>query len=125
MKIIVPEDCGNAPKKALIRDFNIAFAKNETEKILEYMSDDITWNMVGNKVIHGKKEAGEMLKTMEGEIATELIMNTIITHGSTAAANGEMRFPSVTIAFCDVYEFSGHDSNAKIKTLTSYGIELT
>ena len=41
-KVIAPEDCANAPKKEFIRDFNIAFAENKTEKILEYMADDIT-----------------------------------------------------------------------------------
>lgn len=124
MKMTILDDCGNAPKKAFIRDFNIAFAENQTEKILASMSDDITWNMIGNTVLQGKEEVKKMLKTMEGEKATELILHTLITHGNTAAANGEMHFPSVTIAFCDVYEFTGHDADAKIKTLTSYGIEL-
>jgi len=123
-KITVPEDCGNAPKKILIRDFNTAFAENKIDKILEYMSDDITWNMVGNKVIKGKKEAEEMLKTMGGEAAHELIINTIITHGDTAAADGVMKFPDTAIAFCDIYTFTNHSDNAKIRELTSYGIEL-
>jgi len=123
-KITVPQDCGNAPKKILICDFNTAFAENKIDKILEFMSEDITWNMVGNKILKGKKEAEEMLKTMGGEVADELIINTIITHGDTAAADGVMKFPGTSIAFCDVYTFTNYSDSAKIKKLTSYGIEL-
>lgn len=124
VKVHVSVDCGNAPRKEFIRDFNVAFAENKTDEILAFMADDITWNMIGNKVLHGKEEARKMLETMEGEQAEELILHTIITHGDTAAANGEMKFKEMTIAFCDVYKFTGHDKLAKIKELTSYGIEL-
>ncbi len=123
-KITVSEDCGNAPRKEFILDFNVAFAENDLEKILNFMSDDITWDMIGNKKIQGKKEARKFLETMGSEKATELIIKTVITHGDTASANGEIIFPSISVAFCDVYKFNGHKSDAKIQALTSYGIEL-
>lgn len=123
-KITVKEDCGNAPKKEFIRDFNLAFAENKKEKILEFMDEEITWNMIGGKVMHGHKEAMEFLQSMGEDVAEELVVETIVTHGDSAAANGEIRYKEMTVAFCDVYQFSGHDKNAKIKTLTSYGIEL-
>lgn len=123
-KVTVPKDCANAPRKEFIRDFNIAFAENKKDKILEFMADDIIWNMVGGQVLHGKEEAAKMLDTMIGYQAEELILHTIVTHGDTAAANGEMKFLILTVNFCDVYKFTGNDKNAKIKELTSYGIEL-
>jgi hypothetical protein len=124
LKIVVPEDCGNAPKKVFIRDFNIAFAENNNDKILGFMADDITWNLVGNKIVQGKEEVRKELETMELGEAVELILHTVVTHGNTAAADGIMQFKNTAIAFCDVYEFTGHEKNTKIKELTSYGIEL-
>ena len=124
MKITIPDDCGNAPKKEFIRDFNIAFAENNLEKILDCMADDIVWVMVGKKIMNGKEEAKAFLETMGDEKAEELILDTIVTHGDEAAADGIIKLPKIAVAFCDVYKFTGHDKNAKIKQLTSYGIEL-
>lgn len=124
LKVMVPSDCGNAPRKEFIRDFNISFAKNDTDAILKCMSEDIVWNMIGNKTLEGKDAVTEMLRTMEGEKARDLTIHTIITHGDTAAANGVMKFERTTIAFCDIYKFSGHENTAKIKELTSYGTEI-
>ena len=123
MKLSIPEDCGNAPRKEFIRDFNIAFGENDTEKILSFMSDDIVWDMIGYKKVAGKEAVRKELESNGLGVATELLLSRIITHGDTAAANGVMKFAKTTMAFCDVYEFTGHNKNAKIKELTSYGIE--
>ncbi|HSA84507.1 MAG TPA: nuclear transport factor 2 family protein [Patescibacteria group bacterium] len=124
MKITVPEDCGNAPRKKLIHDFTLAFAENNKEKILEFMADDIEWIMVGDKIMNGKEEAAKSLETMGDEIAEELILDTIITHGDTAACDGIIKYSKRAVAFCDVYKFTGHDKDAKIRQLTGYAIEL-
>lgn len=124
-KITVPEDCGNAPKKEFIRDFNIAFIKNDLEAILDAMTDDIEWELVGDTVRTGKEEVREFMKGMPVSKGTELTILTIITHGNTAASNGTMKFEDGSeIAFCDIYEFSGHDKNARIIKLASYGVDL-
>jgi hypothetical protein len=123
-QIVVPEDSGNAPRKELIRDVNIAFAENKKEKILEFMADDIVWVMVGKKIMNGKEEARKFLETMGDEIAEELILDTLITHGDTAAADGIIKYSKFAVAFCDVYKFSGHDETTKIQQLTSYAIDL-
>jgi len=61
---------------------------------------------------------------MGNEKAEELLLDTIVTHGDEAAADGVIKFAKIAVAFCDVYKFTGHDKDAKIKELTSYGIEL-
>lgn len=124
MKITVQDNLENAPRKELIRDFNKAFAENNIEGILALMADDITWKMVGDKVIQGKDEAKKMLESMGMEEAEELIIETIVTQDDSAAANGEMKFGDMSVAFCDVYKFTGNDKDSKIKQLTSYGVEL-
>ena len=125
VRVIAPDDCNNAPRKEVIRDFNVAFATVDREKILAYMADDIEWIMIGDKKMQGKDAAKAFLETMPDEKAEEVVLHTIVTHGNTAAANGEIRYKDMTIAFCDVYEFAGFTKDAKIKKLTSYAVELT
>lgn len=123
--INIPDDCGNSPKKLFLKDFNIAFIKNDLAKILESLTDDVRWNMVGSKVVEGKEAIKEFILPMMESKGTELTINSIITHGKTAAVDGVMAFEDGSrIAFCDIYTFSGHDDNAKIKEMTSYIVEL-
>lgn len=124
-KITISEDCGNAPKKQLIKDFNIAFAKGDTATILNYFADDIHWEMIGGDTWDGKEAVKAALKTMNGGEASELIIDNIVSHGDRCAANGSISYPDgSTIAYCDMYTFSGHAPDAKIKTLIAYAIEL-
>ncbi|PAV30961.1 hypothetical protein CIL05_04400 [Virgibacillus profundi] len=125
LKVICTEDCGNAPKKQQLKDFNIAFAKNDLEFLMEYVTDDIIWNIVGEKQIKGKENFEEELRKMNTDIAEELQMTNIITHGKTGAVNGVLRFDKKkNYSFCDVYTFSSAGKKAKIKEITSYVIEV-
>ena len=54
LKIICPDDCGNAPKKQHLKEFTIAFAKNNLSFIIDNITDDFNWNIIGKKLIHGK-----------------------------------------------------------------------
>lgn len=48
------ENCGNSPKKELLRDLSIAFVKNEIEFCMDWMTDDVVWEIIGDKLIQGK-----------------------------------------------------------------------
>lgn len=125
-RIICADDCGNAPRKALLRDFNVAFAHNDAEAVLEPLSDEIVWTMVGDRTIRGKDAVARALAEMAGEKpALELRIDHIITHGTDAALDGVISFEgSRRIAFCDVYVFSSHAKSARINEMTSYTREL-
>jgi SnoaL-like domain len=124
-KLHIPEDCGNSPKSLFLRDFTIAFVENKTDVIFDAFADDVIWTMLGEKTIHGKQEAKESLKDMLDDFIAELTITNIITHGDTGAVNGTMLFKDgKTFGYCDVYTFTSHARDAKIKTLTSYIIEL-
>jgi len=124
MKLICEEDCGNAPKKQYILDFNIAFAKADISKILEMFDDDAIWDMVGSEVVKGKVAIKNELESMAFAEAKVLEVENIISHGKLCSANGEMHHKDSKVAFCDVYTFSSHAKDAKIKTLKSYGIDI-
>ncbi|MEK4511380.1 nuclear transport factor 2 family protein [Paenibacillus anaericanus] len=125
IQIICAEDCGNAPKKQLLKDFNIAFARNDIGFILENITDNVKWNLIGDKVIQGRSNFAEELKQMNNIGAIELEITNILTHGNTGAAHGILRFENLSYAFCDVYIFSSSAKNAKIKEITSYNIEVS
>ena len=124
-KVNVQADCGNAPKKLFLRDITIAFTQTNASFILDGMADEVRWEMVGSRTFAGKAEVESALKDMLDGSITELTIANIITHGDAGAVNGTMTFvDGTTYSFCDVYTFTSHGKNAKIKTLTAYVIAL-
>ena len=122
--ITVRPDCNNAPKKALLRDFISAFANADIDGILSPMSDDVVWNLVGDSVIEGKENVRALLEAMQGIGTSDLVIESIITHGREAVVNGVIRSNSGQAhAFCDVVQFTSAAS-MKIKTMTSYSIAI-
>lgn len=109
-----------------LEEFNKAFARNDTEYILDRVTDTIRWTIVGDQTVEGKEEFTSALKAMEAEEPFELTIHHIITHGKEASVNGIMKIPGddKAYAFCDVYTFSGF-KNPKISEMTSYAIEIT
>lgn len=122
--ITCPEDCGNAPKKELLKKLLIAFAGMDADFMNENFTDDIRLDDVGNQTVHGKDQVIETLhRTKQGKTA-ELHIHHLITHGSSGAANGILVLDSrESLAFCNVYRFSSGKA-AKIKDITSYVISL-
>lgn len=123
MEIICEEDCGNAPKKLLLKDFNVAIVKCDLDPIVNNITDDIHWSLIGLTSVQGKDEFIQTVQEMEREKPKELNIKNIITHGNTGAVNGSIVTQEKTYAFCDVYKFSGF-KNPKIKEISSYIIRL-
>lgn len=125
LKIICSEDCGNAPKKEIIRDFTIAVARNNVELILDNVTENITWHIVGNKRYQGKDSYIEALGKLDNDKVTELRIDHILTHGKDGSSNGVVTYSNdKKHAFCNVYAFSSSAKHARIKEITSYIIEL-
>ena len=118
-KITVTPDCGNAPRKEFLKDFNIAFATGKAEFIIDHVSDDIKWNIHGDKHISGKEAFTKEINIMKEYTADEVVIHSIVTHGREAALNGEMKMGDKTYAYCDVYRFTD-TKNHKIKQMDSY-----
>lgn len=125
IKTTTTEDCENDPKKQLVKDFNIAFAKEDIDFILNCFVEDAHWEMVGAQAWDGKEAISAALKTMNGGEASELVINNILSEDNRCVADGVIKYPDGSaVAYCDVYAFTGHEASPKIKTLTAYAIEL-
>lgn len=125
VNINVPENCGNSPKSAFIKRFNIAFAKGDVDFIVDSVTDDITWQMVGETKFEGKEAFTAAVNSMVTDQVAELTLHTIITHGREGAANGEIQLKDGTaVSFCDVYRFRGAKAD-KIQGIMSYMIGVS
>jgi hypothetical protein len=119
-RIIVPADCGNSPKNLLLKKLNIAFAKGQVNVLLKAATDDIVWNILGDKKVEGKKAFAAVLKEMKRTKVERLVIQNIISHGKAGTVNGEMTLASgQTFSFCDVYQFANAKGQA-IQSITSY-----
>ena len=123
-RVITSEDCGNSPKNILVQDLTIALAKRDSKFILGKVTDDIRWNIVGDKLIEGKDSFARTLEKIKGDKAVQLTVHHVATHGKAGAVNGTTKMKDgKTRAFCDVYEFSNSKGNS-VKEITSYIIEV-
>ncbi|WP_199535621.1 nuclear transport factor 2 family protein [Rhodohalobacter sp. SW132] len=108
----------------LLEKFNEAFARNDTDFVINHVTDSIKWSVVGDFKVEGKEAFTKALKKMKGDEPLELEIDKVITHGKDASVNGIMKSKNgVQYAFCDVYTFSGF-KNPKIREMTSYVIEV-
>lgn len=123
-KIISSPNCGNSPKMEFLKEFNIAFAKGDVAFLINSVTDDIVWNIIGDKKIEGKERFTVELEKMKFKKVSELVLEQILSHGKEGAVNGTMKIQDgKKYAFSDFYVFQGA-KGTKIKFITSYVIEI-
>ncbi len=123
IKINCAPNCRYAPKKEFLRAFNVAFAEGNVDYLVEHVTDDIRWNIVGDQVVTGKSAFRTFVDAMKESTITELLIENILTHGREGAVAGAMKMTDgQTYSFADIYTFSGAKGE-KIKAFTSYVVE--
>ena len=123
-KIVSSPNCGNSPKMEFLKEFNIAFAKGNIKFLIENVTEDVVWEMVGDKTIEGKNEYSKTITKMKDEKVSEFVIEKIVTHGKVGAVNGIVRMKNgKNYAFSDFYEFKNTKST-DLRTITSYVIKI-
>lgn len=123
-RVIISKDCGNSPKNIFLEKLTIAFAKGDSKFILGNVTDDIHWNIVGDRLLQGKDNFAKALERMKNDKTVELTINHVATHGKAGAVDGTTKLKNgKTRAFCDIYEFNGV-KGTPVKEITSYRIEI-
>lgn len=123
-KINVVADCGNSPKNIFVKDFNIAFGERNIDYIIDRVSNDIEWTIIGDKFIQGKDNFIDVLKQRKTE-ALEITIDIVMSHGKVGSVSGEILFPNgEQYGYCDVYEFTNAKGSG-IKSIRSYLIKIT
>lgn len=124
MKLNLPSDCENSPKKKLIAELTVLFSSYSVSRAMEFMAEDVVWTLVGDQPIHGKENFASALLEMSDLKTKELTIHQIITHGKEAAVSGEMVMEDNTVyGFSDFYIFTSAGSS-KVKSIRSYVIPL-
>lgn len=124
VKVICDVNCNNAPKKALLKDLMIALVNDDVATFLDWLHDDITWEIVGDRIFESKNVIEEEFQKINDLNIEILNIHHIITHGNVASLNGFIQLADKkTIHFCNVYQFGGFGKKAKIKEITSYIIQ--
>lgn len=124
MEIRIEEDCGNAPKKEFVKNFTIALAQGEVEKVAEMVTDDVVWEVVGEAEFQGKGQMDEAMKAWSLNHINFLEVENILSHGNICAAHGLLKSPTESVRFADFYRFNSHAKDAKIKKIVSYGVKV-
>lgn len=125
IRVICREDCGNAPRKTLLRDFTLAAVSGDIAYLMKHLADSIVWEIAGKRKIVGQASFADAVRELHAKPPVELEIRHIITHGRTGAVSGVAKYADGSRSFCDVYAFAGAGKNAGIKEITSYIIELT
>ena len=123
-KIIVSPDCGNSPKLTFVKDFNVAFAQGDIGTLLERVTDDVTWELVGDWKLEGIDAFRDELNKMKDFKVAEAHIQHVVTHGKEGAASGIMIGENGKIfAFAEFYEFNSAKVS-KMKSIQSCLVEL-
>ncbi|WBL24128.1 nuclear transport factor 2 family protein [Zunongwangia sp. HGR-M22] len=113
-------------KEKLLIDFNKAFASGNNQFMLDHITKDFHWIMIGKKEVKGKESFAEELLEMESHVTDDLELVDVISHGNKGCVNGNMKIKtpngeSLSFSFCDVYEFC--QAGDKIAKMTTYVID--
>ena len=111
-------------KEKLLRKLNKAFANNDTNTILQLVTKDIKWQIVGEKQFEGIAAFRNAVEEMKSEEPYRMVVENIFSRGSIGVAEGKMSAKGgKTYAFSDIYIFN-KSNNPKVKEIRSYVLEL-
>lgn len=113
----IPQDCDNAPKRRIIRDFIVAIYKKEWEEINEVLEEKFEYKIISNKTIKVKED---LIRYLDKDITIiELKIDEVLSHGKLGACNGVLKSKKGEINFAYFFEFISAGKNS-IKTISEY-----
>ncbi|NOT76939.1 MAG: nuclear transport factor 2 family protein [Cyclobacteriaceae bacterium] len=101
------------------------FSKGNFQFAFEYLSENIQWNIIGNKILKGKDEVIEWCTEIGKEMSDTILKNkNSIIGDSSIAIQGYCDYTTPDnqpgrVSYCDVFQFR----NEKIEEITSYAME--
>lgn len=116
----IDADCGNAPRKAQIRDWLIAMAHADSDEVGRLLSEDVTWESVGGPPTKGRSQ---LLDAMPRHPAKSLIVSNLLSHGKHVAAEGHTTSADDRHErFAYFFTFTGHGKSALIESVIRFAV---
>jgi hypothetical protein len=116
-------------KEDFLREVNKAFMDGDENFLLNHVTDDFCWNIIGERTLGGKVEFSEALEHMRDMPRMKITVNRVILDEKLGVVEGTVvgrnrigqkkRF-----GFCDIYQFDDREM-LKINNLTSYVINVS
>lgn len=125
LNISIAEECADALNKRYVRDFNVDCVTGRIADALEKLSDTVHWNVIGLKVMAGKREIEDSLRDMNRADIVGFSLDNALLQGNRVIATGVIDLKNgSSMHFCDVYVFENYSGHAKISGITTYGIPV-
>jgi limonene-1,2-epoxide hydrolase len=105
-----------------------AFSRHDFEAAYPYLTDDIRWNLVGERRVEGKEKViavcRESAAFLTGVTTNFVKFRTVATDDcvviDSVAEYTDKEEKSSRVASCDIYDFT----NGKVSDITSYTVEV-
>mgnify|MGYP000928131597 CR=1 FL=1 len=112
-----------------IKEIAVAFSNGKFESVYPDLSENIIWNIAGERILSGKAEVIEYCNGVAEyfkSVTTNFTTYNVIVSEDRVSINGGAEFIREgkiisAVESCDVYEF---DNNGKLLKVTSYCIHL-
>ena len=116
-------------REEFLRKVNTAFVEGDDQFLMDHVSEDFCWVVVGERTISGKNEFTEALAQMKETPPIEIDIHNLILDDLSAIVEGivvgrNRIGQKKQFGFCDVYRFSGKDE-MKIRQMNSYVIDVS
>ncbi|GAA1486307.1 hypothetical protein GCM10009625_31110 [Brachybacterium fresconis] len=111
---MIPEDCGNSPRMAIVADIAAAWAAGEEDSVRAWLREDASWMLAGEPAPTSDGYVGPPPSPESGEILT------VLNHGRLAACDGYLVCEGERVDFCHVIRFAGATKTAKIREIRTY-----
>lgn len=115
-------DCGNSPKNQLVENVSVALATADMDALSVWITDDVTWEIVGRAMASGRSELAQTVERLGREEPAAVTIEHVMAHGRAGAVSGRITFAQESREFCDIYEFSSA-RGTHVKTIKSYRID--
>lgn len=116
-------DCGNAPRKTIVRDLVVALAMKDIDFVASLITGDASWVLVGEPRLVG---GPAILARISGlPSVSAVVFGSLLTHGRGASVDGVLELSDgKKMGFCHVLRFAGAGKAAKLIGVNSYVIDI-
>jgi histidyl-tRNA synthetase len=90
---------------------------------LKAVSDDVRWDIVGERQLAGEAALAERVRREQTAYAKSVTIQHVVTHGKAEAVNGTIKLKNGRLRqSCHFYEFT-NAKGTSVRAITSYAIE--
>lgn len=119
LKVHDEPDCGNAPRKEILRDLALALAVPDADAVASLVRDDVTWTVAGGAQRTGVDAVRAWVAARPA--SASVTYESLITHGRDASVSGHTVDGGGRVEhFCHMVRFAGTAKTAPAVAVTSY-----